>query len=225
MSNPSGDVGNVDDKKLVAIQHPVNFGSRLSDRWAVRDGATRLINLISTSCSDLSPGETLCYNPTENVFILQVTLLDQDDITLRLHALAWTGRESEVLPYRWDGFEAGNGELEWPIFRAENGPILDEYADLTLTQLTGPLRVRLSWVANPYGCIDREPFVVFRRRGSGPWAQLSQPFICDFSLPQPDYLEFIDADVQGGFTYAYRVVRFKDGEFGLRYGPASIAIP
>lgn len=225
VSNPSGDVGNVDDKKLVAIQHPNNFGLRVSDRWAVKAGATRLNNLINMSCSDLSPGETLCYNPSEDVYILQATLLDQDDITLRLHALGWTGREGEVLPYRWDGFEAGNGELEWPVFRAENGPVFDEYADLTLTQLTGPLRVQLSWLANPDGCLDGEPFVVFRRRGNGPWAQLSQPFICDLSLPQPEYLEFIDADVQGGFSYAYRVVRFKDGEFGLRYGPASIAIP
>ena len=207
------------------MQHPANFGSFVEDRWAVKAGATRLNELIDTDCTDLSPGETLCYNAVDGVYILQATLLDQDDVTLRLHALGWTGREGHALPYRWDGWEAGDSELDWPVFRAENGPAQEAFSALTLTQLVGPLRVRLSWLANPNGCDGGGAFVVFRRRGSGPWAQLSQPFTCDTTKPQPEYLEFIDADVQGSFSYAYRVVRFVGGEFGIRFGPASIAIP
>ncbi len=113
------------------------------------------------------------------------------------------------------------------MYRSQNTPNQNAVATLTLTQLSGPLRVQLSWTAMPDGCnVNTRRFVVYRKRGGGAWQQHSQPFVCDTTQPNPHLMKFIDTDIQTGLTYAYQVYRFTtEGEFQIVFGVSQISIP
>ncbi len=212
----------------ISVQHPLNIGGNVDgERWAVLAGAQALSSRINTQCNDLAPGESLCYSSLDQLYYLQAPLADQDEVTLRLRAIGWSGRQGSTTPYPWDGWQANDGELDWPTLRSKNTPGQDADATLALTQLSGPLRVQLSWTAMPDGCnVNTRRFVVYRKRGSGAWQQLSQPFVCDTSQSNPHLMSFIDTDVQTNMTYAYQVYRFTtNGEFQIVFGASQISIP
>lgn len=216
------------DPTVISVQHPLNIGGNVDgSRWAVKPGAQPLSQRINTQCSDLAPGETLCYSSLDQLYYLQAPLADQDEVTLRLRAIGWSGREGNTAPYKWDGWDANDGELDWPVYRSQNTPSQNADATLTLTQLSGPLRVQLSWTAMPDGCnVNTRRFVVYRKRGGGAWQQHSQPFVCDTTQPNPHQMKFIDTDIQTGLTYAYQVYRFTtEGEFQVVFGASQISIP
>lgn len=198
-------------------------------KWAVKTGAKRISERQGTYYRTSDPpgqDEFLYWDYLESEWVMAAQVDDVDGLILRLHAVSLAGREGYTIPYRWDGYRPGDGRLEWPTFRTENSFLQNSFADLSATWNSVSERVILEWTANPQGCADDflRPFVVYRKSGSrGEWQQISPAFRCNAGNTA---MVFSDRDVRSGQTYVYRVVRFDStGEFQIRFGPTTIAIP
>jgi hypothetical protein len=209
---------------------PENLGNPWQPgKWVVKPGAKPL-NELPGFISTVDPAQNnfLYYNDLDGVYVMQAYVADLDDLVLSLHAIGWSGNEGLTIPTPWDGWIPGDSVVDWPRFRTFNLALESGIDDLTATYSAAPAQVRLDWVANPQGCEDNadRPFVVFRKRGTGPWQQLSPPFGCTVSNSTEEPLHYIDRDVEPGRTYAYRVIRLdRLGEFQLTFGPATITVP
>ena len=198
--------------------------------WAVKAGAVNLSQVpgfLLPSDPVAQGDDWLYYNTAEGLYVLKVNVVDTADLILRLVAIGWSGEEGLSDPYVWDGWQPGDGILDWPAFRSANYRFIGSEADLTATPAAG--QMMLSWTAHPDGCLadaalGARPFVVFRMRGSATrWSQISPPFVCD---GQNSSLTFLDNDVEPGLAYTYIVVRLDgSGEFTFQNGPTTAVAP
>lgn len=207
-----------------------NLGSEYTPgTWAVKAGAKPLAELPGfISTVDPVSNTFVYYNDLDGVYVMQANVGEVADIVLSLHAVGWSGKEGLTIPTPWDGWIPGDKIVDWPMFRTFNFPWQTAVDNLTATHLASPNRVRLDWNANPQGCENpvQRPFVVFRRKGTGAWHQVSPPFTCTVSGPTEEALTFTDSDVEPGRSYQYRVIRVgSEGEFLMTFGPATVDVP
>jgi hypothetical protein len=217
------------EAESVFVGPQANLGGLVDPgQYAVKAGARALAEVSGfTLPGDPVAAEFLYYNEIDDLYVLQVAVGDLDDLVLSLRAIGWSGREGMTRPYPWDGEPPVAGVLAWPEHRRENTFLQQSFDELTLGYAASPPRITLSWTANPQGCNPNDrPFVVFRRRGGGRWQQISPPFVCPTTGPNPAALSYTDTDVEPGMSYSYTVVRTTEsGEFLVRFGTTSITAP
>ena len=211
--------------ELVVRYHNQNIGGSVGPgAWAIKPGATTLDQVPGfIRTTDPNATNFLYYNDLEQVYVMQANVGELDNLVLRLRALGWTGKEGLDIPHHWNGW-AVDTVLDWPRERSSNMLFQNLNTALTVTYSSGPERMTLEWSAsNLYGCTPAPDFVVFRRRGGATrWQQISPPFSCDMTAPDPTALSFVDTDVQAGLSYTYTVVRLgQNGEFQVQYGPTT----
>ena len=196
-------------------------------QWTLLPTAKPLSQLIPIGTNPPPTPTYLYYNDVEALYVMRVDLPDVKDLVLRLVGIGWSAAEGLSIPYVWDGWQPGDGVLDWPIFRSDNYRFEGPLATLTLAPAAG--QMSLSWTAQPDGCAGgtARPFIVFRKRGAAVrWQQVSPPFGCDLQAPDPTQLAWRDADVEQGLSYTYTVIRLGlRGEFEFRYGPATAVAP
>lgn len=207
-----------------------NLGQEFSPgQWAVKAGAVPLADLPGfIRTTDPGNGAFCYYNDLDEYYVLQDEAGTLDDLVLRLHAIGWSGKEGFTAPYAWDGLPPADGFLEWPAFRSANTLPQVLQNDLSLSLLSSPLRVKLTWTARPSGCDqgNERPFVVFRKRGSGMYQQISPPFTCNTGAPDPTAMSYTDSDIEPGMSYRYIVIRTDaQGEFQMNFSAGPIAVP
>jgi hypothetical protein len=232
--NQGQDDANPPPEQLVVHYHPGSLAgppdtSVSPPQWTLKATAKPLSQVIHIGANPppTPPDTYLYYDDIEALYVMRVDLPDVKDLVLRLVGIGWSAQEGLSIPYVWDGWQPGDGVLDWPQFRSDNYRFQGPLATLTVTPAPG--QMSLSWTAQPDGCVggNDRPFIVFRKRGGAArWQQISPPFGCDLQAPDPTQLAYRDTDIEPGLSYTYTVIRLgARGEFEFRHGPATAVAP
>jgi len=197
------------------------------DRWAVKPGARTLDRLGVTDLPD-ETGPYLWFDELLNRWQMQVPMEEYEtaNLVITLRPIGWTGWEGDGSNFHWNGWSAGDLELDWPEHPDDNYLAPDPGVNDALTVVLRSTFNAVAWDAYPDGCNEgvSRPFAVFRRRGSSPhWKQISPLFTCQANMGSNPHINYKDYDVEDGFEYTYIVVRLdKWGEFAHRFGPTTV---